>query len=209
MQALSIRLPEEPKPIAVFTRIAGLPWRSGLKWTGLLLALAVFFCVGLVIGQASSDRAALYWGSANSFVADKFARDGDPTFRERRAVWQYDALVGDFLRHRDHPSLKDRTVGMLNSMAYGGEIDANSEKSARMVREIAEHRLTYFAAPSPASLAEVKRLALEANLARWTSNYEKVARDYSTLLGREIGPDRLLLDADVKGLLKYEKEYSK
>ncbi len=63
MHTLSIQLPNIPTPEATTPRIAKLPWRAGLKWTGVSLAimaaLTVTFGAGLLLGMDSANRSYL------------------------------------------------------------------------------------------------------------------------------------------------------
>jgi len=205
MQALSIRLSEVSKLVPVLSRVAKMPWRAGLKWLSALMLLSIVFLLGVKVGADVSNRSSLYAAAYNQQAVEKMRQNGQPWSSERRSARLYDSTVADYIRRREHPRLMDRVIDAF----IFGTFSKVSEANAVNVRNVAEYRLANFQEPSPTSLAEMKRLAASPRIKSIFPAYDNTARDYSILLGREITPEQLLLEADVQGLLRAEQEFKR
>ncbi len=121
--------------------------------------------------------------------------DGQPFLSDRFFAQDVDRLVLHHIRERDTPL--SRKLSNASSPTYW-RLRSREQQMAESVMRYAEQRLALLPTPTAETMAELKALNRlgQADIAK--GDREDTARSYSQLLGREIKPEQLVTDAQLR-----------
>ena len=150
---------------------------------------------GVVRGiEDGSDHAELI-SAAKYSMAAKAQAEGQPFLSDRFFAQGVDRLIMRHIRDRDAPL--SRKLWIASSPTYwffkGHELQTNES-----VMRYAEQRLARLPTPTAETIAELMAMNRLWQAAAVKGHYEDTARSYSLLLGREIKPEQLVTDAQLR-----------
>jgi len=184
-------------------------WKPMWFWAVLAIVLAAVMAAGFVIGLTTEMSRSAYrdqWNDASLRMMETDAElKGNPQLKERFRRQAVDRAMVQYLDRVQAPrNLRDAVADIVYVKFF--RVQMNDADELKVARIIAEKRLALLAKPQTDSLADFQRRGMSGELASLESKYEREAKAYSLVLGREIKSSELLTDSDLRAYLKSEDQ---